>query len=946
MNKKYIKTAAVLTAAIALAACSEDVMQTAGGQDSAKKTIEFHTTVAQNQDVTRAMRQAIDAEPIEMTGKDGRHLWLQPLVTATTPATRGTQLTSDSKMASFGVSAFLHDAPEEGTQPDLTGVQPTYFSNLQATETTGDNEEGTGTYTIAQPYYWPSADQRLTFQAYYPYGNDNVKLADAAEEQDDKYTGAQRINVTIASSAKDQVDFMTAEAVSTNSFNASAKPSVDLAFRHHLVAVRFVIGDMPETTGMTGKSGMPGGYIKSININGVYSKGVYTVGSGWTLNPTDKSPVGISYVTGNTLDKPISGEAQQPVTADGETFLLIPQTFGASAEGDDAEEAKIIIVYHDGDDDYVVEGSLAGQDPWVEGTTVTYALSSTKLKTLRISTVEYPTLENLPKDGWAEGDQIGMYVEGSQGTTLIHKNVPVTYVGGSSHWEWAIGGDEPIYHVPGQHYYFYYPYVEDEDQLPGKPLTNTITGQAATAFFNSVISQHVIASDQSSRDDLLGSDLMVSKGEDDIYSSTIKATMERQVAMARFAFAPSKTIPNTVTYTNNTNKQTSGSFTVSPSTNWNGFTPYLGSGGIYSYIVKANTSRSLNCASGEVNAWKDPVDVNLAPGTTNNVVTVYSVRNDWTYVSSVTYNYTYNTNKTYYTFNPTEEGLNYTMQCWGASGGGSRGDANLCATGGKGGYVYGELALGEKRQFFVYVGGKGADAEVMKNAAGGWNGGGSGTYDGGGSVGDEGDDESAGGGGGATDIRLTNGTWNNFNSLKSRIMVAGGGGGGAYYYCYGGGGGGLDGLYSVTASMDGTVKARNTDSSPGTQTTGYKFGQGQSGGHNYKNWASAGGGSGYYGATADQTTTSNSIVNAVCESASAGGSSFVSGLSGCIAIQESSTESNIKQSNAADQSVHYSGLKFDNAKTIAGDSSMPNPEGSGNITGRSGNGYARITITH
>lgn len=37
----------------------------------------------------------------------------------------------------------------------------------------------------------------------------------------------------------------------------------------------------------------------------------------------------------------------------------------------------------------------------------------------------------------------------------------------------------------------------------------------------------------------------------------------------------------------------------------------------------------------------------------------------------------------------------------------------------------------------------------------------------------------SGSGGGATDVRLVGGAWNNFDSLKSRIMVAAGGGGGS-----------------------------------------------------------------------------------------------------------------------------------------------------------------------
>ncbi|MFR6022533.1 MAG: glycine rich domain-containing protein [Clostridia bacterium] len=38
-------------------------------------------------------------------------------------------------------------------------------------------------------------------------------------------------------------------------------------------------------------------------------------------------------------------------------------------------------------------------------------------------------------------------------------------------------------------------------------------------------------------------------------------------------------------------------------------------------------------------------------------------------------------------------------------------------------------------------------------------------------------------GGGATDIRLVSGEWNDFESLKSRIMVAGGGRRSILWYC-------------------------------------------------------------------------------------------------------------------------------------------------------------------
>ena len=110
----------------------------------------------------------------------------------------------------------------------------------------------------------------------------------------------------------------------------------------------------------------------------------------------------------------------------------------------------------------------------------------------------------------------------------------------------------------------------------------------------------------------------------------------------------------------------------------------------------------------------------------------------------------------------------YKIECWGASGGRARAGGSLAGSGGKGGYTSGIIYLNKNEDIYVYVGGKGADAVCYRDSERGYNGGGIGTWD-------RSDDEASGAGGGATDIRLVNGEWNDFNSLKSRIMVAGGG---------------------------------------------------------------------------------------------------------------------------------------------------------------------------
>jgi hypothetical protein len=70
-----------------------------------------------------------------------------------------------------------------------------------------------------------------------------------------------------------------------------------------------------------------------------------------------------------------------------------------------------------------------------------------------------------------------------------------------------------------------------------------------------------------------------------------------------------------------------------------------------------------------------------------------------------------------------------------------------------------------------------------------------------------------------------------------------------------------------------------------------------------------------------------------------GGSGFISGHTGCNAINQNSTSTKITHTG---QPNHYSGYIFTNTVMKAGDESMPSPTG-GTETGHSGNGNAKIT---
>ena len=243
----------------------------------------------------------------------------------------------------------------------------------------------------------------------------------------------------------------------------------------------------------------------------------------------------------------------------------------------------------------------------------------------------------------------------------------------------------------------------------------------------------------------------------------------------------------------------------------------------------------------------------------------------------------------------------YTFQVWGAQGGTAlNADGTVGQTGPLGGYATGNYSLTSGQSVYVYVGGQGSGSiSVSAAISGGFNGGG---------IGYNGDASGrAASGGGGSDIRIGG------NALANRVIVAGAGGGGRRYTgygtqsgSYGGGTSGAGGITGVsfgdghsangrggTQSAGGAGGSNGGTASPGTS------GNGGNGISNNFNYGSSGGGGGYFGGG-----------GAGIGMSPGGGSGYVGGV----------TSSTI----------------------TAGNASMPNPSG-GNMVGRSGNGYIRIT---
>ena len=893
MKKYYSIYAAAAT--LMLAACAQDIAQN-GEEARDSKVISFSAQTVSVQDDTRSASFP-DALPLK---GDGMELWLIPSEEdMVSDATRGTQINSVEALSNFGVSAYRHGAiPAEKTLNEYltdNNLKPDFFYNLEATKITDTQK-----FKLTKDFFWPTDDDVLSFFAYAPYGDENVVLSEATQE------GPQSIDFKVNTVVKDQADFITAQASSTSHLNTSATPSVELNFTHQLTGIRFVLGDQ-----------FLKGWVKSISLKGVYTEGTYTIGGGWTLNDKKKGNFTISY----NLDKPVAGDPGEEVSASDEIFMMIPHTFA------DDDAATIEVVYNDKYTDYIVSCPLKGQT-WKAGKTVTYAITSNSLTTLRIGQIQFATTpEGAPKRIWEAGDKVGMYVVSSDGKKLKHKNIPVTYDGAN----WNVDhttSEGTIYKLPGESFYFYYPYSNVSNGQPtGYPEQCPELKATAPVFFEGVIDYSTIKTDQSSYDNFLASDLQVARAEDDGRASMIKATMLRQRGLAVIAIG-TKSAKKKVTFTNGSTSGTvneTANVTATSKFASGGNIPYL-NGTKYYYYTKPNVSTSFNSPSTEKEAWHEALVFNLEAGATT-TLTAYSDRAYWDYINAV-WNYEYANNNNY-TFTAAPQGTyTYTIECWGAQGG-----SYSTYIGGKGAYTKGNISLEKSTILYVYTGASGdtgASGEVFNNGTKRLL---------------QRTDMYFCAGGGSTDIRLTNGAWNDFNSLKSRIMVAASGGGASSYHypANGGYGGALTGGNGAWDGVSCSVNKNSRTPTGGEQTRGGQNGLGchstqvdraSFGSPTLPQGSASGGGNGYY-AGGDGTHGGNTT------GTGAGGSSYISGYSGCKAITSTSTASSISHSSSAN---HYSGKVFSSMTMTAGNASMPKPAG-GTETGHSGHGYARITLT-
>jgi hypothetical protein len=253
----------------------------------------------------------------------------------------------------------------------------------------------------------------------------------------------------------------------------------------------------------------------------------------------------------------------------------------------------------------------------------------------------------------------------------------------------------------------------------------------------------------------------------------------------------------------------------------------------------------------------------------------------------------------YYLWEAPTDGT-YTFRVWGAQGGSALSTTGMVEQAGpRGGYASGNYVLTTGQAVYLYVGGQGSGIITLyASIPGGFNGGG---------IGQNGDANGrAASGGGASDIRIGG------NSLSNRVIVAGGGGGGRFYTSYGAQSGGHAGGLTGADGRTGSYGASTHNGKGGTQ--------------------SAGGAGGVNGGTAGSGTLGfggDGIPTATLHGSSGGGGGYYGGGGAGVGM------------SPGGGSGYVGGVT--SSTLIAGDASMPNPAG-GNMVGRTGNGYIRITF--
>lgn len=434
-----------------------------------------------------------------LTANEGlaKPLYLHPLETENTsvmnamPQTRGV-MNESSTVGSFGVSAVY--------SKDNSFL----FQNEEATQ------NGNYWFTSSNAT-WP-LDGSVSFYAYAPYNETSLSLQgsdDVVKNKTIRYTAN-------TDDFSKQPDLIVAKNENNAFTSSTANKAVGLSFSHALTAITFSIS-----------ADMIPGTVKSITVSGVYGQGDYDFSNAPWPSTSLANPS--TYVI--TLnDASVKAGESKALTDKNSALMMIPQDLDANAN------AKVSMVFNDGNKDKTVSFSLNGT--WDAGKHITYVLSSSKITTLNMGSLTYPTGWNSVNDGatykirtaYASNTSAGLYVV-NEDRKIIAANVQLTYNGTS----WSLPAGSKLKFSPKYSYFVYYPY--QKTSLAGLPAVNTTVSDvsSSTQFFADAIAtwkSSKLAADQSTPEKLNACDLQIGKASLDEDGCSASFKMEHAMGLA------------------------------------------------------------------------------------------------------------------------------------------------------------------------------------------------------------------------------------------------------------------------------------------------------------------------------------------------------------------------------------------------------------------------------
>lgn len=250
-----------------------------------------------------------------------------------TPDTKAAPVENLTTYGSFALFGYIYDSWSTGCKPNyMFGEKVSYGSSVWTTQNTFNSSLG---------------ERKLRFYGYAPYGASGVSVAEGT-------SGPLSFSYTVPSAVADQNDLLAG----ASSEYSGKMNNLAISFGHCLSAVTFKTGT--ETVN---------GTIKSITLKGIYSKGTYTYGSGWSSLST-KANFAFSS------DVAVVEGSQKALTTGSSTMMLLPQTVPS--------EATIEVVIVSDGKTHTLSAPISG-DKWAEGKKCVYSLSFDSIAGMKIS---------------------------------------------------------------------------------------------------------------------------------------------------------------------------------------------------------------------------------------------------------------------------------------------------------------------------------------------------------------------------------------------------------------------------------------------------------------------------------------------------------------------------------------------------------------------------------